>query len=116
MTALNRWRQDIADHQAMSSDPLLPPGWESFWVRLDSVAQPPHPVDARQEILLLSASDPAELIAESGLRSLPAHLVLNREGLLVSAGPGAPLPLSEAFRDDCTMGYSERDAVRTDGQ
>ncbi len=98
-SAALRWHQDLS---ADSSD-AVPKGWSSAWLSVeDSVASagffPAGFTQPRQY-----ASRSRAVLEGLGIRAVPAYLILDREGTIVSGGLGAPLYRPEAYAADCTI-------------
>lgn len=94
------WEHDL---DGVDSSKVLPPGWSAVWLFLDKSSDSTftqHPTAVPHYQVLASLDSAANAL---GVRSVPAHLVLDQEGSVVSGGPGAPLWKRDAYKEDCTV-------------
>lgn len=85
------------------SEPLVPEGWTFGFLMLDSVP-PSHPIPAmRHRWKIWWVDGWIEGAVRFGLSATPAHLIVDRGGVITKAGIGVNSWRVEAFRQDCTI-------------
>lgn len=83
--------------------PLVPEGWKAFWVFIDPGEIASEFKDPGFPVRRFMASNNSRFMKEVGVISFPYHLVLDPNGVVVSAGIGGRLPPRESFRGDCAL-------------
>lgn len=81
----------------------LPNGWQAFWVFIEPGEPVPEFTDPSFPVQRYFASDNASFMVEAGVVAFPYHVVLNRDGTVIQAARGAPLPGDRTPRSDCTL-------------
>lgn len=97
-----RWKDQLAAEGPSAQ--LSPPGWRVIWARIEP---PPTPDDSdlvNLPVTLVSSAALGSLEQEFHIRAFPVHILLDRDGRIVSAGGGAEAPPYESFRKDCRLG------------
>jgi len=99
------WMRDLAT--ADSRDAVAGRGWHVLWL---SVLPEVLPADLRPSSDIVphwTVEDSRALLQSIRLQSVPATMVLDRNGSIVSASAGGALRSLEAFTDRCTIAANE---------
>lgn len=85
------------------NEPIVPENWTFGFLMLDSVP-PSHPIPTmRHRWKIWWTDDWIDGALRFGLTATPAHLILNRQGVITEAGVGVNTWRVDAFRPDCTI-------------
>jgi hypothetical protein len=80
-------------------------GWDVVWVSVGSATAMRGYYPASFPVETLSA-DNDELMRALGISAFPAHLVLDRGGVIREADVGAPIPRSQQLNEDCSVAWT----------
>jgi hypothetical protein len=94
----HQWKQDLRGDESP-----FPAGWEVAWVSSQDSAfsarlQPPGAPVAN-----LFASAGVSWVESVGITGYPSHVILDRDGRIVSGGLGGFLSPKESYKSDCTV-------------
>lgn len=100
LNAARRWHQDLSSGAAEGA---VPAGWSNAWLSVeDSVASAGFLPEGFSQPQLYSSS-PGAALGRLGIGAVPAYLILDREGVVLSGGLGAPLHQTGSYATDCTI-------------
>lgn len=98
-----QWYRDLIVLADPNDPDPFPAGWAAIWVSV-------RPDDTLEELervqfpaLIMHASAPIDFMNELGVSGFPSHFVLDKRGVVVSAGLGAPLGPKHAYHSTCTF-------------
>ncbi len=87
---------------------MMPDGWATFWIAVDGPEGAAGFFDDDFPVRHFASDDPFEIVTEAGIKGYPFHLVLDREGRLLSGGLGGELLPRSSFQEDCSIKESLR--------
>lgn len=99
-TLARQWFQDASMEEGGS---VAPAGWRLLWISADTVPPPPSFFPAGFPFPRFYQTEDVDFLDSVGARAVPLHLILDREGRIVSGDIGAALPRADAFGRNCSI-------------
>jgi hypothetical protein len=99
-----QWQQQLNRERG---EPF-PPEWTAVWVSVVDSTRGTGFFPAGFSLARAYAAAGSQLSLETGVHAYPAHLLLDRDGIVAGGGLGAPLPPRSAFHSDCSVRLTAR--------
>ncbi len=85
------------------SGPIVPEGWQAFWLTLEGPSLASDFFDSRFPVEYLSSVRDAGLSRHAEIVGVPFFIVLDRQGTVRQSGLGGELYSRRSFKPDCTI-------------